>query len=156
MPQPNPNAPVAQPPNTTMMPQPGPNTVPNPTGHPSTIDALASSLDRAMDLLRLSRYGELDEHFRSIEPEAARLETLKRAIVGGSPPPAGLRESCERLGRRLVVLTEVARQVAAVESGMLDLLAGPRDSSYDRDGQVHSRQPGPAAHYRGGGFEQEA
>jgi hypothetical protein len=59
-----------------------------------------------------------------------------------------MRESCERLGRGLIVFSEVARQVAAVETGMVQLLAGPGERAYGRDGQCED----------GGGyqFEQEA
>ena len=120
-----------------------------PTAHRrETIDALTASLDEAMGLLRRGLYPELGEHFRSIEQQSEGLEALKGALENGSPPPSGIRESCEQLGRRLVVFSEVARHVATVESGMLELLAGPSDTSYGRDGQCANR-----GDYQ---FEQEA
>lgn len=121
----------------------------HPTAHGrATIDALTQSLDEGLGLLRRGRYPELDEHFRGFQQQAQSLEALKRALENGSPPPSGIRESCEQLGRRLVVFSEVARQVATVESGMLQIVAGPRDNAYGRDGQCGN--PG------GYQFEQEA
>jgi hypothetical protein len=114
-----------------------------------TIDALTHSLDQALGLLRRGRYGELGEHLRGFEQQADGLEALKRALQGGSPPPAGVRESCQQLGRRLMVFSEVARHVAALEFGVLELLAGPRDSSYGPDGQCAGSR---AIHH----FQQEA
>jgi hypothetical protein len=128
---------------------PGEQTVQPPTSdNPQTIDRLAQGLDEAMRLLRRGRYPELEQHFRRFEQQALGLEALRRALQNGSAPPAGTRESCERLGRKLVVFSAVARQVAAVESGMIELLAGPGDSAYGRDGQC---APPGSAH-----FEQEA
>ena len=113
-----------------------------------TIDTLTHSLDAALGLLRRGRYPELGEHFRGFEQQAQGLAALKQALENGSLPAPGLREGCEQLGRRLMVLSEVARQVATVESGMLQIVAGPRDRSYGRDGQCGN--PG------GSQFEQEA
>ena len=113
-----------------------------------TIDMLAQSIDEAVELLRRGRYPELDEHFRGFAQRAQQLEGLKRALENGSPAPPGMQQSCERLGRRLIVFAEVARQVVTIESGMMQLLAAPRDSSYGRDGQCGNRG--------GYQFEQEA
>jgi hypothetical protein len=113
-----------------------------------TIDALAASIDQAMHLLRRGRYRELGEHLAGFEQQAEGLQALRQALEAGSAPPLGVRESCERLGQRLVVFSQVARQVAAVESGVVQLLAEPRDSSYGRDGQ-----PGNGAALE---FQQEA
>jgi hypothetical protein len=125
------------------------NPVQQPTAHPrQTIDALAQSIDQAMELLRRGRYAELDSHFQGFAQQALRLEALKQALENGSPPAAGLRESCDHLGHRLVVFSELARQVAAIESGVMELIAGPRDHAYGRDGQCEN---GAAAR-----FEQEA
>jgi hypothetical protein len=112
------------------------------------IDALARSIDEALGLLRRGRYPEMEAHFRRFEQQAQGLEALKRALEKGSRAPSGIRESCEQLGRRLLVFSEVARQVAKVEFGVVQLLAGPRDSSYGRNG--HCEEHG------GSHFEQEA
>ena len=135
---------------------------PSPTLHalqtraPQTIDALSYSLDEAMDLLRRGRYPELDQHFRRFQQQTLGLEALKRALESGSPPAAGVRESCERLGRKLVVFSEVARQVAAVEWGLFELLAGPSDTAYGRDGQCETQPNAVRAPDRGAHFEKEA
>lgn len=117
-----------------------------------TIDALTQSIDQATELLRRGRYVELDSHFRGFEQQALHFEALKQALENGSPPAAGIRESCDQLGCRLVVFSELARQVAALESGMMELLAGPRDHAYTRDGQCET---GPVENQTTARFEQE-
>lgn len=112
-----------------------------------TIDLLTRSLETALELLRHGRYPELDEHFRGFAHQAQGLAALKRALEDGAPPQ-GIRESCQRLGRSLLVFSEVARQVATVETGMVQWLAGPGEGAYGRNG--HSNGCG------GYQFEQEA
>jgi hypothetical protein len=105
---------------------------------PNTIAGLTESLDEALELLRRGCYPELSGHFQRIAQQAQGLAALRQALEDGSRPPLGVREGCELLGRKLLVFSEVARQVAAVECGVLELFAGPRDSSYGRDGQCET------------------
>jgi hypothetical protein len=100
-----------------------------------TISALTRTVDEAVGLLRTGRYADLDVPFSRLERQAKDLESVKRALEGGAPAEPGLRRLCERLGNSLFVFSEVAQQVAAVEAGMVELIAGPRDGSYDRGGQ---------------------
>jgi hypothetical protein len=111
-----------------------PTTQPTSAPGPECVDALTRSLDQALGLLRSGRYAELSGQLGEFEHQAQALGAWKRALQSGMAAPAGMRASCERLGRRLVVFSEVARQVATLEFGVLQLVTGPRDSSYGRDG----------------------
>jgi hypothetical protein len=112
------------------------------------IDSLAQGVEEAIALLRDARYPLLQQHLPSIEEQAAGMRAFKQALLNGSPPPRGARESCERLGRRLHVLSEVVRHVAEVEFALTRLVAWPGESPYGRDG--HCGQDGAPK------FQQEA
>lgn len=99
------------------------------------IESLTRSIDEAVELLRHARYPQLQQHLPRIEKQAAGMQALQQALANGSPAPQGAGESCERLGRRLHVLSEVARQVAQVEFALTQLVTTPRESAYRRDGQ---------------------
>jgi hypothetical protein len=115
---------------------------------PEAVQALTQTVDEAVRLLRTGRYGDLEAHFTRLERQAKDLEALKQALAGGAPAGPGLQQRCEQLGKSLFVFSEVAKQVAMVEAGMVQMVAGPRDGSYDRAGNCEI--PGGAS------FRQEA
>ena len=115
---------------------------------PEAVHALAQTVDDAVRLLRTGRYADLEAHFTRLEQQAKDLKALKEALAGGAPAGPGLRQRCEQLGKSLFVFSEVAKQVALVEAGMVEIVAAPRDGSYDRAGNCEI--PG------GANFRQEA
>jgi len=115
---------------------------------PETIHGITHTVDEAVALLRNGRYSDLDAHLARLQQQAADLETLKQHLFYGARAEPGLAERCEQLGKSLFVLSQVAKQVATVEAGIAQLIAGPSDGSYDRGG--HCENPG------GFRFQQEA
>ncbi len=107
-------------------------------GQPQTISALAATVDEAAALLRAGRYGELGTQFDRLREQAQDLEALKLALHSGTPADPRLRQCCEQLGKSLFVFSEVAKQVATIEGGLAQMVAGPRDGSYGRDGHCES------------------
>lgn len=105
---------------------------------PQTISALTTTVDEAIALLRAGRYGELDSQFDRLREQVEDLEALKRALHNGTPADLRLRQCCEQLGRSLFVFSEVAKQVATIEGGLAQMVAGLRDGSYGRDGHCES------------------
>lgn len=112
---------------------------------PETIRALTATVDEAAALLRAGRYSDLDGRFDRLRQQAKDLDALKQALHNGTAADPGLRQCCEQLGKSLFVFSEVAKQVATVEGGLAQIVAGPRDGSYGRDG--HCENSG-GAHFR--------
>jgi hypothetical protein len=107
------------------------------------IHAMSACADRALALLERRRYKDLIVPLNELETRSRHLSKLRQLLMQGAPAPAGTRASCERLGQRLWVLSEVARQMAEIEAGLAGLWAPAGGRFYDRSGQaVEARTTG--------------